>query len=900
MTCRIGEAQVPGPATDSAWSIGICNPSGLQGKFHLLSGVEADVLAISESHLTKRSTQALDLSLRAMHSRFTRVITGPPLSQRSDSSDAGGYAGVGFVSTVPCRTLAVPWPTDVYETCRLQFGSFFCPGGWVTGAVLYGYPAGKTYPDAKPKTVQLLDFAFGHLQSLPGPRFFAGDWNFEPPDLDIVHRLHAAGWVEVQDLFQQKTGAPVRFTCKQSTRKDYLWLSPELALAFMDLSCDCETFADHAVLIAKFRGGTQFAERFVWPCPKPVPWSAVPALGAVVDFSAPLDPTTQYASLWTQKETVAQQHLQTEWLPNMSGRGQQLRPRRLVGRSAPIKQGRSHDVQPAFFGFSALHARRFKQLRRLQNFCRWADSHEAGNSNDPLHGIALWNSILRAPGFAPSFALWWPTRWYVCPADPVTVPQFCPASRVALCIYDAVFAEVRLFEQRLTQMRAMHRTSQHAHDRNLIFREVARPQAEPVDTLLHQVQGVVSEVDEQEVAVVLATPVNVRDDLPLWVGGSPKKVIHSESDNVWLEDVSDVAVTAVVAQSEPLGDLASIFEAFHIQWRQRWCRHDGVSFRQWDQLLGFAARVLRPMPVPHLAVDVDLLRAEVHRKKKTAATGLDGVSRDDLIHADQHTLQSLVNAFGRAESDGAWPRQMLAGKVHSLAKSPRASSVGDYRPITVFGLPYRVWSSLQSRHLLKWAECWVDEGVYGNRQGRQASDLWHFLLLQIETAYSTGQPICGVSADLEKCFNCIPRFPALCLAVLAGAPPEVTTAWAGGLATMCRHFKVRESFSDGFLTSTGLAEGCGLSVFGMLLVDHIFHRWMSCQGAMFRSLSYVDDWHVFTWNPEHAVKQLDLVIEFADMLDLTVDRRKTVAWSNDSQVRQHLRAHNVPVVHHAR
>ena len=210
----------------------------------------------------------------------------------------------------------------------------------------------------------------------------------------------------------------------------------------------------------------------------------------------------------------------------------------------------------------------------------------------------------------------------------------------------------------------------------------------------HQVQGVVSEVDEHEVAVVLAAPVAVRDDLPLWIGGSPKKVIHAESDKVWLEDVSDVAVSAAVAQTEPLGDLASIFEAFHMQWRQRWCRHDGVSFRQWDQLLGFAARVLRPVPVPHLAVDVDLLRAEVHRKKKTAATGLDGVSRDDLIHADQHTLQSLVNAFRRAESDGAWPRQMLAGKVHSLAKSPRISSVGDYRPITVFGLPYRAWSSL--------------------------------------------------------------------------------------------------------------------------------------------------------------------------------------------------------------
>jgi len=900
VTCRIGEARVPGPDTTSTWSIGICNPSGLQGKYHLLSGVAADVLAISESHLTKRSSKALDSSLRAMHSRYTRLITGAPLSQRSTSSDAGGYAGVAFLSTVPSRTIAIPWPEDVYETSRIQFGSFFGPAGWVTGAVLYGYPAGKTHTDAKLKTTQLLDFAFGHLQSLPGPRFFAGDWNFEPGELDVVCQLRAAGWIEAQDLFQLRTGAPVQLTCKHATRKDYLWLSPELALAFLGLTLDFETFADHAVLVAQFRGGTQHAERFVWPCPKPVPWQQVPDSQTVVDFVAPLDPTAQYALLWKARETCAQQHLQADWVPSMHGRGQQTRPKRVVGRHAPIKQGRRHDVQPAFYGFSSLHVARFKQLRRLQNFCRWAENHEAGRTADPLHGIALWTSILRAPGFAPNFSQWWPDRWYVCPADPVSVPQFCPPSCVARCIYDAVFAEVRLFEQRLTQMRSMHRTAQHAADKNLIFREVARPPAEPVDTLLHQVQGVVCEVDEQESAVVLATPVDIRDDLPLWIGGTPKQVIHADHDKVWLDDITDVTASAAVAQSEPLGDLAVIFEAFHTQWKQRWCRHDQTSFRHWDQLIGFASRFLHPVPIPHLSVDADLLRAEIHRKKKTAAIGLDGVSRADLIHADSNTLLSLTNAFARAETDGMWPQQLLAGKVHSLAKRPGASGVDDYRPITVFGLPYRAWSSLQSRHLLQWAEQWADEGVYGNRRGRQASDLWHFLLLQIETAYSTGQPICGVSADLEKCFNCVPRFPALCLAVLAGTPHEVTTAWAGGLAVMRWHFKIRESYSEGFLTSTGLAEGCGLSVYGMLLVDHLFHRWIGCQGSLCRSLSYVDDWHVFTWNPDCAVKQLDLVIEFANMLDLTVDRRKTVAWSTDPHIRQTLRAKQVTVVHHAR
>ena len=882
------------------WSIGICNPSGLQGKFQLVSSIDASVLAISETHLSKRSTNAFHASLRAMRSRFTKVLTGAPLPQRASSSDAGSYAGVAFTSSLPCRTLAVPWPVDAYETSRVQCAAFFSPAGWVTGAVLYGYPQGKTHVDAKGKTELLLDFLFDHLHSLPGPRFFAGDWNFEPRDLDVVAKLRAAGWVEAQDLFLLRTGAPIQKTCKGATRKDHLWLSPELALAFADLSMDFETFADHAVMVARFRGGSCHAERFVWPCPQPVPWSQVPSVDLAVDFSYPADPSAQYATLWQQREHSAQVALQDHWVPAMKGRGQQTEPRRVVGRHAPIKRGRSHDVQPNFHGFSSVHAQRFKQLRRLQNYLRWVVNHEAGKTSDTTHGIALWAAVLKSPGFAPSFSRWWPERWYVCPNDPCCIPQFCPPAGVAHQIFEAVFAEVRLFERRLVQMRAAHRTAQHAADRNLIFKEVARPSAEPVETLLHQVCGVVEEVDDQESAVILTEPVDVRPGFALWVGGSPKDVIHAEADKVWLADVDGIQTTDRVVQSEPVGDLAAIFEAFHTQWKQRWCRHDDTSFRQWDQLVGFASRVLRPAPIPHLQVDVDLLRAEVSRKKKTAATGLDGVSRQDLLLADDHTLQSLVNAFCRAEVDGTWPSQLLAGKVHSLAKCSGPSGVGDYRPITVFGLPYRAWSSLQSRHLLQWAETWVDDGVYGNRKGRQASDLWNFLLLQVEMAYSTGQPICGLSADLEKCFNCIPRFPALCLAVLAGTPPEVTTAWAGGLASMKRHFKVRESYSCGFLTSTGLAEGCGLSVYGMLLVDHLFHVWTSYQGAPCRSLSYVDDWHVFTWDVDFAVRQLDLVVEFASMLDLTVDRRKTVAWSTDAQTLKALRDRQIPVVHQAR
>lgn len=325
-----------------------------------------------------------------------------------------------------------------------------------------------------------------------------------------------------------------------------------------------------------------------------------------------------------------------------------------------------------------------------------------------------------------------------------------------------------------------------------------------------------------------------------------------------------------------------------------------VPFSHWSELVAFAQRVIRPNRLPHLVVDGPLIQAEGARKKKRAATGLDGVSRADLLFADPATLQSLANLYTRAEDDGQWPSQLVAGKVHSLAKSSSAASVGDYRPITIFKLPYCIWSSVQSRYLLRFAESWVDESVYGNRRGRQAADLWTYLLHEIENAYATSTPLAGISADLVKCFNCVPRFPALCLAVLVGTPDAVTTAWSGALTQMCRHFKVRDSYSDGFLTSTGLAEGCGLSVYGMLLVDHLFACWRRVQAPSIRCLTYVDDWQTLTMDPANAIRQLDLVEQFASYLDLTVDRRKTFGWATCPNMRRVMREGGITVFHHAR
>ena len=548
---RIGEARVPGPEVAPTWSIGICNPSGLQAKHHIVGDIKSTVLAVSETHLTKGSKRHLQSSLRSMRSDFKQVLTGAPMSPRT-TSDAGGWAGVAYLSTVPCRTMATPWPPDLYESGRIQFASFCTSSSWVSGSVVYGFPEGKTHPRAFEQTERMLDFAFDHMQSIPGPRFMCGDWNFTLDSLTVSSRLQDSGWVEVQDLQHMRTGAPIRPTCKQVSRKDFLWLSPELALAFRGLRFCDETFADHSLLLADFVGGAKQIERFPWPCPKPIDWNGVPPLSSPVSFAAPADPTSQYADLWRQREEQAKAALAPDWIPSMQGRGQQTKPSKITGHQAPLRQGKSSEVQPSFFGFSALHAKQFRQLRRLQNYCRWIDNKQRLGSNDPLHGFGLWTSILKAPGFSPSFAGWWHHRQFTSPLDPVDIPQFCPPSNVAHQIFDAVLAEVRLFESRLNAARSAHRKSQHEQDRALIFREVARPAAAPVESLVHSLAATVDAVDDQECAVILDKPVDILPSHPVWIAGQAKQVIHAEHDKIWVDDVESLAKLVLSWSSDSL------------------------------------------------------------------------------------------------------------------------------------------------------------------------------------------------------------------------------------------------------------------------------------------------------------------------------------------------------------
>ena len=87
-------------------------------------------------------------------------------------------------------------------------------------------------------------------------------------------QLDAAGFVDLQDIACAKWGQPIQPTCKQTTRKDFCYVSRELAAMLKEVHVNHDIFPDHAVLYGVFRNLSTISPRFVWPCPKQFPWPA--------------------------------------------------------------------------------------------------------------------------------------------------------------------------------------------------------------------------------------------------------------------------------------------------------------------------------------------------------------------------------------------------------------------------------------------------------------------------------------------------------------------------------------------------------------------------------------------------------------------------------------------------
>ena len=606
--------------------------------------------------------------------------------------------------------------------------TFLCGSTWIHGAVMYGYAFQATSSRVQKQTDELLSIATTKIvQQMVGMRFIMGDFNQEEmlPQTTLWRQM---GWKEVQLLRQELTGQEVEPTCKATTTKDFIWISPGLQPFFHHLDIVPHIYPDHSAICAHFLPFGKTPKVYHWHQPHSLPWNLIqPRLPTgYFNKDSTLPPDDQCKSIGVALEQRVNDHLkfhdQPALLSCQKGRCSTTKTIAFVPFSKPIKASRQGEPTPTY-GMSLQHARWFTQLRRFTSLLRLY-AKPSWTLKQNIHAWREWRAILRCPGFPINFQSWWSKLDSRRPQAPVFLSDDLPSHAQLHDIHLTFETQFRHLEKTLQTTFNQKAKSNRISNPNQVFRDFGKTYANPVQILDHSKRALVVETHSDTGEIILAKAPGFTDK-PIAGANGLFQPIHTCEDTVWVDPNDLVPAGTWLLQEDLIGDLDSMFQAFSDEWTRRWNRHKNLPPTHWDELLRFITQVIPPQPQQVVPLSTLEEWTRTLKKKKKTSTGPDGLSREDLLRMPPDITQAILDILNQIElGTTSWPSQWVTGIIHLLEKVPGAATTAQYRPITLFSLVYRVWASIRTSHILAFLMPLVPSRCYGSIPGRSAQHMW--------------------------------------------------------------------------------------------------------------------------------------------------------------------------------
>ena len=661
---RLGEAAQPGPF------LGTLNPSGLMGKCADLASLPKGIWATQETHLTVPG-------LRQFKQELAWKCNAPPKTQGSRTI-GGRHTGVAFLSTHPIRSIPHHWNDDDFATGRCHTASAYVQGRWITMGTVYGLAERSGTIEVQQQTNELLSGLTSRIvQGASGLRMVAGDWNMERRYLHPADHWEAHGWIEAQQLAYLKWQRPLQCTCKRTTIKDYVYLSPELVPYVQDVQVLWGIFPDHAVIQVQIGDVGQAPLVPMWRKPAPIPWPTDKHRPSWPQHSqASQDPDQWYANVCNNLEAYASQTLVSHALPaltpNQKGRALTKEVQMVQLQEAPVKPNRAGDIQSELAGTCLQHSRWTRQVRRLQHMAR---CKEATTPACMEHRANLWRKIRQATGFPGGFPMWWTTQTHHFAATPQFVPDRPPDPSEVTAIFLEFKVHYRALEATLQQSKRIHAAQKRAKDPMQIYRDLQRERAEPVQTLVATKTIEVCQshqVDEDTTQLLLQEPLP-EGSFTFAPEGIPMQVQLIAPDKIRVPAVSLATTCNQIQVQHVVGDVKDMIRMFEAEWAPRWQRHSDSDTSAWEPIVDFIQHALPNKQASFPPIDVQTWKRAVAKKKSWAAIGPDGLSRADLLNAPDSITQDFLDIVHSVEEG----RSTLA--IPSLDRGSGSLGQGPHR-----------------------------------------------------------------------------------------------------------------------------------------------------------------------------------------------------------------------------
>ena len=738
------------------------------------------------------------------------------------------------------------------------------------------------------------------VRNTPGrfcqPRKAQGVINTPKPQIGLCRQ----GWVDIQEWGMLHNGwAPVA-TCKGATTIDFVLISPELVPCLRQVR-SWPLFSDHLALGVEIELPLEPIVQQVWPLPRSIDWDVVDwdawhTQAGAIEISD-LNNDAAYECIWRFYEASFDGHCKTpdRLLPSQCrGRAATTSPVQRKAALPLLRPSRPGELCQSTDLLGRLPQKWFLQLRRIQSLVHGLRSGK-DTTDAIVYRIELWRSIRFSKGFLGGFQEWWLNRPVQLPGSPPILPEFVPSCEIA----ERIFCD---FEQNYRQLESWHARKRHQildatvqqHSERLFA--FIKPEAkEPLHYLADTKHyNILACSDDQQELLVDDCPV-VPLDATCFIDDVPVKVTNIDGTQIKVEHDWLLRSPMDFTVTQHFSSAAAILNQLEKFWSVRWWKEQLPAPSDWTRMFAFADAYFPKKQMPLHPINAGQWLEINKRYTSKSARGLDGVDRHDLLWMPPALMETFTDLLNRCERQGQWPEGLLHGSVYPLPKRAHGNKVSDFRPVILYPMTYRSWSSLRARQCLRFLATFSDGHQVGFLPGREAAEIWLLLQAIIECDICFGRDRCGYVTDVEKAFEAIPRQPIFTLAVRLGIPAQIIAFWGDFLARTSRRFALGQEVGKSMMSNSGFPEGCAMSCVAMAISDLVYHFYLGAYASVTVPLSYVDNLEVLAHSQEDLANGIVCARAWAEMWHLSLDEDKSYVWATTPKLRHACEVLGLPV-----
>ena len=909
--CRVGEASHPGP---QLVRVCVSNVGSILGKIDHLDTLDSHVTVLSETCATLASQEMI--SRKLCKSSHTPLWGAPvDVKKTSDSSATlfrGHNSGVAVFSKVPARYLYAPATCSAFISgrllpCLIRLGPFD-----VLLIAVYGVPSSRDI-DGKVND-EILRQAFDLASSYKIPSLIVGDFNVRPQQLDSFSSFMSLGFIEVFEWFQRQ-GITLPPTCKDSTCHDTALIHPTLVPYLQHACVDVLKKVDvHAPLFLDFGFEDVIPVQYRWVFP--ATWS---------DDSPPSEFfETQYVQQCDRHPFLTESNLSLQeqflqWSRNIeqsvhhyrqqaNAHGQHHLPQRQRGRCQwqplrkmqppkTIRQCWGGGYNPPDDTTSLPSHHKVRQVRRLQGLFRSRAALEHTPVLCPRRCTQLhfqhqneWNAILRARGFGHSFS-----SWLLGQEGIFYVPQQCPDADFLFTAFQLVKFDADILVKQEAKHRKEHfksRLALEAKKGNLksLFADLRGKGPPPIKWIEHNVTTTarLQRSPKGDAIVSIDEAAAFSCGMPATFGDAQVIIRKIHGSYVHLQVISGVCpAVGNLTQQKSATQVCELDYVFTSYWNTFWQRDQFEPVSSWEEACETVVQCVHTLPQIEIPwQDTSAWSHVLSLTKSGSAAGACGWRFEELKLLPPSALRHLILLYGRVLDRGEFPEPFMRARVSLLGKTDNPRFATDARPITIIGCIVRLFTKFSAFFILRSWTSSFPAAISGGLPGRGVRLFSWLQQFAAEVANIKKTPVAGLSLDLVKAFNLLPRIPLGKLMEHLNVPSNLVAVWIAGLGNLSRRFTFHGAYGQQVPSFSGVPEGCALSVCAMLAFGFLFHYHVSQTSAV--PTTYVDNINFTAHTSTQWAAAFEVTRVFMDVWSMQIDWRKTWVWANAPHLRKFL------------